>query len=54
MRKTFLFIAIMLLISFSLKAQFAGGAGTSEDPFQIVTPEQLSTLDQITPISISG
>jgi len=37
-------IPILLIIQFSLFAQFAGGSGTEADPWLIRTPENLDSL----------
>ncbi|MBN1971892.1 MAG: hypothetical protein JXR48_00535 [Candidatus Delongbacteria bacterium] len=38
-------LCIVLLVTFSLNAQFAGGFGTELDPWQVSTPEQLASLN---------
>jgi hypothetical protein len=43
----FLFLAGILLFN-SASAQFAGGSGTADDPFQVSTPEQLAYLSNYT------
>jgi len=37
-------ISLMVLLTTSVKAQFAGGSGTVDDPFQIATIEQLQQV----------
>jgi len=37
---------LVCLISFSTQAQFAGGTGEVDDPFQITTAEQLISIGQ--------
>lgn len=44
MKKLF-FFSILLGVSLSVSAQFAGGTGTADDPYQITTAEQLQSVN---------
>ncbi|MFP4663423.1 MAG: T9SS type A sorting domain-containing protein [Bacteroidales bacterium] len=44
-KKTYIFILILILIgSFTAKAQFAGGSGTEADPYQVSNPSELNEV----------
>ncbi|WP_430934632.1 T9SS type A sorting domain-containing protein [Saccharicrinis sp. 156] len=54
MKISLLFIGVLLALSLGLKAQnYDGGSGTSDDPYQIATADQLVTLAN-TPAHWSG